>query len=119
MTAGVALFGMASQGVDAAPARNALVCQFYTKLDGLSGTLAAGAATVVREWTTGCPGAVMTSAGVGIVILERLDGGRWSEVGRGISVNVTGQPAGAYRLRVYNQNFSPMNYRVRLVYGIS
>lgn len=54
-----------------------------------------------------------------MVMLDKWDGGQWRELGRGISVNIPGLPAGTYRVRVHNQNGYSINYKVNLMYGMS
>lgn len=93
-------------------------CQAYTKLQGLHGRLLAQNDVIVRQWQAGCSGAVMASAGRGYLYFERLESGNWRELARGISVNLSSLPPGSYRLRVKNINHTPLDYLVRLSYGI-
>lgn len=93
-------------------------CKVYTKLQGLQGRLPAQNEVIIRQWQTGCTGAVMASAGRGYLYFERLESGNWRELAKGISVNLSSLPPGSYRLRVKNINHTPLDYLVRLSYGI-
>ncbi|SKB85633.1 hypothetical protein SAMN05660880_02936 [Luteibacter sp. 22Crub2.1] len=115
-------FGLLSAAALAAQAGSrgvpAGTCQIYTRLEGLSGRLQSQQFAVVREWRTGCTGSVMASAGRGYLSFEQFQDGAWRPRAEGISVNLARLPPGTYRLRVKNINHTPLDYLVRLSYGI-
>ncbi|NII53017.1 hypothetical protein [Luteibacter sp. SG786] len=91
-----------------AMARN---CAMFLPWTSYEQQVAPKAEALVHQWHANCTGVMMMSGG-GFFILERLVGGQWARVSRGLSVNANLDP-GTYRIWVENIGHTPASYRIR------
>lgn len=91
-----------------AVARN---CAMFLPWTSYQQQVAPESEALVHQWHANCSGVLMMSGG-GFFILERLVGGQWLRVSRGLSVNASLDP-GTYRVWVENIGRTPASYRIR------
>lgn len=108
----VALAACMALGVGHADARSPRQGACFTTLppQRFNGTLAAGAADILREWRAECTGLFVASVVPGQLVLQRWDTDHWTDVGRGQYVQVPKLAPARYRLRVENPTPARISY---------